>query len=70
MQIVSMVGHQDKAPTNALIAQAVRSCAERGIPYLWYANMSYGKKLARRFGGLQAAQRVSRKSSCRGTTFR
>ena len=46
MQIVSMVGHQDKAPTNALIAQAVKSCAERKIPYLWYANMSYGKKLA------------------------
>lgn len=44
MQIVSMMGHQDKAPTNALIAQAVRSCADRGIPYLWYANMSYGKK--------------------------
>lgn len=44
MQIVSMIGHQDKAPTNALVAQAVRSCAERGIPYLWYANMSYGKK--------------------------
>jgi hypothetical protein len=44
MQIVSMIGHQDKAPTNALIAQAVRSCAERGISYLWYANMSYGKK--------------------------
>lgn len=44
MQIVSMIGHQDKAPTNALIAQAVRACAERQIPYLWYANMSYGKK--------------------------
>ena len=44
MQIVSMIGHQDKAPTNALIAQSVRSCAERGISYLWYANMSYGKK--------------------------
>jgi hypothetical protein len=44
MQIVSMVQHRDKAPTNALIAQAVRSCAERGIPYLWYANFSYGKK--------------------------
>lgn len=46
MQIVSMMGHQDKAPTNALIAQSVRSCADRGIPYLWYANMSYGKKQA------------------------
>jgi len=44
MQIVSMICHQDKAPTNALIAQSVRSCAERGIPYLWYANMTYGKK--------------------------
>jgi len=44
MQIVSMINHQDKAPTNALIAQAVKSCADRGIPFLWYANMSYGKK--------------------------
>lgn len=45
MQIVSLIQHRDKAPTNALIAQAVRSCAERGIPHLWYANFSYGKKL-------------------------
>jgi hypothetical protein len=44
MQIVSMIQHRDKAPTNALIAQAVRSCAERKIPYLWYANFAYGKK--------------------------
>lgn len=44
MQIVSMTSHQDKAPTNALIAQSVKSCADRGISYLWYANMSYGKK--------------------------
>ena len=44
MHIVSMVQHRDKAPTNALIAQAVRSCAKRAIPYLWYANFSYGKK--------------------------
>jgi hypothetical protein len=44
MQIVSMIQHRDKAPTNALIAQAVRSCAERGIPYLVYAKFSYGKK--------------------------
>jgi hypothetical protein len=46
MQILSMIQHRDKAPTNALIAQAVRSCSDRGIPYLWYANMSYGKKQA------------------------
>lgn len=44
MQIISMIQHRDKAPTNALIAQSVRSCAERGISYLWYANFSYGKK--------------------------
>lgn len=44
MQIVSMIQHRDKAPTNALVAQAVKSCSERGIPYLWYANFSYGKK--------------------------
>ena len=44
MQIVSMIQHRDKAPTNALIAQAVRSCAERGIPYLVYAKFTYGDK--------------------------
>jgi hypothetical protein len=44
MHIFSMIRHRDKAATNALIGQAVKSCAERGIPYLWYANMSYGKK--------------------------
>ncbi len=44
MQIVSMIQHRDKAPTNALIAQAVRSCAGRGIANLWYANFSYGRK--------------------------
>lgn len=44
MDIISMVGHRDKAPTNALVAQAVRSCAERSIPHLWYANFAYGKK--------------------------
>lgn len=44
MHIVSMMRHRDKAPTNALIAQAIRSCAERGISHLWYANFSYGKK--------------------------
>jgi hypothetical protein len=44
MQIVSMIQHRDKAATNALIAQSVRSCADRGISHLWYANFSYGKK--------------------------
>lgn len=44
MHIVSMMNHRDKAPTNALIAQAVRSCADRGIRYLVYQSYSYGKK--------------------------
>jgi hypothetical protein len=44
MKIVSMVSHRDKAPTNALVAQAIRSCAERGISYLVYSNFAYGKK--------------------------
>ncbi len=44
MHIMSMFQHRDKASTNALIAQAVRSCADRRIPYLWYANFSYRKK--------------------------
>jgi hypothetical protein len=44
MHIVSMIQHRDKAPTNALVAQAVRSCAERGISYLVYSNFAYGKK--------------------------
>jgi hypothetical protein len=44
MNIVSMVHHRDKAPQNALIADAVRACAGRGIPYLVYSNFAYGKK--------------------------
>lgn len=44
MHIVSMVGHRDKAPTNALIAQAVRSCAARKVSYLVYSQFSYGNK--------------------------
>jgi hypothetical protein len=44
MHILSMIQHVDKAPTNALIAQAVRSCVERRIPYLVYSQFSYGKK--------------------------
>jgi len=44
MNIVSMVKHRDKAVTNALIAQCVRSCAERGVKYLAYQSFTYGKK--------------------------
>ncbi len=44
VHILSMVRHKDKAPTNALIAAAVRCCADRGIPFLVYEHFSYGKK--------------------------
>jgi hypothetical protein len=43
LHILSMVQHKDKAPTNALIAQAVRSCAQRGILYLTYGKFAYGR---------------------------
>ena len=44
MHIVSMVSQRDKAPTNALVAHAVRACTDRNIPYLVYSNFAYGKK--------------------------
>jgi len=44
MNILSMIAHRDKAPTNALIAHSVRACADRGISYLVYQRFSYGKK--------------------------
>jgi hypothetical protein len=44
MNILSKMQHKDKAPTNALLAQAVRSCANQGIAYLVYNNYSYGSK--------------------------
>jgi hypothetical protein len=44
MHIVSLLQYRDKAPTNALVAQAVKSCTDRNIPYLVYANFAYGKK--------------------------
>jgi len=44
VHILSMIKHRDKAPTNALLAQAVKTCADRGISYLVYENFAYGKK--------------------------
>jgi hypothetical protein len=44
VHILSMIQHRDKAPTNALIALAVRCCADRGISYLVYDHFHYGKK--------------------------
>lgn len=44
MNICSLIRERDKAPTNALVAQAVRSCADRGISHLVYSNFAYGTK--------------------------
>ena len=44
MNIISKIQHRDKAPTNALVAHAVRACARRGIPHLVYSNYAYANK--------------------------
>jgi hypothetical protein len=44
MNILSTIEHRDKAPTNALIANSVRFCAEQGISYLVYQSFFYGNK--------------------------
>jgi hypothetical protein len=44
MQIVSMIKYRDLAPTNGLVAEAVRYCADHHIPHLVYSHFSYGKK--------------------------
>jgi hypothetical protein len=38
---VSLLKHRDKCPNNALISEAVRSCAEKGLHFLVYGN-KYG----------------------------
>src|SRR5579863_285712 len=47
MHILSLISYRDKAPTNGLLVQAVRSCAHRGVTRLVYANFAYGKKSRR-----------------------
>lgn len=44
MNILSMIEHRGKAPTNALVVHAVRACADRGIPYLVYTSFPRWKK--------------------------
>lgn len=44
MNILSMIKHRDKAPTNALVAEAVRYCAAHGIAHLVYQRFRYGRK--------------------------
>jgi hypothetical protein len=45
VHILSMAQHKDKAPTNALIAEAVKACAGRNVSYLVYEHFTYGNKL-------------------------
>lgn len=41
MQILSKTAHQNKKPTNALIAKAVEICAEKGVSQLVYCKYVY-----------------------------
>jgi hypothetical protein len=43
MQILSRTDHQDKRPTNALIAKTVEICAEKGVSHLVYCKYVYYK---------------------------
>src|ERR1700743_753795 len=45
VHILSMVQHKDKAPANALIAEAVKVCEEHKISYLVYEHFTYGNKI-------------------------
>jgi hypothetical protein len=42
MQILSMVAHQDKRTTNALLAKAIEVCASKGMSHLMYCKFIYG----------------------------
>lgn len=45
MQIVSKMKSRDTRPNNAMLSEAVRLCAERGIGYLQYERFVYGNKV-------------------------
>ena len=45
VHILSKAQHKDKAPTNALIAEAVKACAKHNVSYLVYENFTYGNKM-------------------------
>ena len=44
MNILSLISQRDKAPNKALVAEAVRVCAARGIPNLMYYRFVHGKR--------------------------
>lgn len=43
MGIIGKIAHRDKAPMNLLVARAVEICAQKGAPFLIYAQYDYGK---------------------------
>ncbi len=46
MQILSKAAHQDKRPTNALLAKAIELCVDRGASYFVYGQYFYGRNAA------------------------
>jgi hypothetical protein len=44
LNIVSLIEQRDKVPNNALVAHAVKFCAQQQIPFLVYSNFAYGKR--------------------------
>lgn len=46
MNVISMMKHQENSPTFALVAEAVRVCADRKIPNLVYGDFEYANKKA------------------------
>ncbi len=62
MQILSMIQHQDKRTTNALIAKAVELCEQRNKSFLMYCRYVYGvneTKSAHRFKRRNGFQKIS-----------
>ena len=45
MQILSKMAFLDNRPNNALLAEAVRQCCDRGVGYLLYEKFIYGNKI-------------------------
>jgi hypothetical protein len=46
IQIISKIEHQDKRPTNALLAKAVEVCNKKGIKFLLYTKYVYDGNLS------------------------
>jgi hypothetical protein len=42
VEIISLIAHRDKSPNNALVAAAVRECANRNMPFLLYSTWVEG----------------------------